>query len=208
MEEKMNSSSTKASALETSRSPSVSILQAFSVHLICALGLAIALWAVAYNIYSINLVSDPSHTLFLIWVVETPIVILLYSWFRLNPEQCSYLKAAARGVVAIPVGALVNALGAIVLGAPVGIQYLPKTINWSLLMSSFTANRIFRVYDLHTSTRGHNCSLVWGLAYATGLGKTMAGMANMCNLRSNDWLSGWNASISLFHTCTRGTASS
>ncbi|XP_050219469.1 uncharacterized protein LOC126669878 isoform X1 [Mercurialis annua] len=138
MEEKMNSSSTKASALETSRSPSVSILQAFSVHLICALGLAIALWAVAYNIYSINLVSDPSHTLFLIWVVETPIVILLYSWFRLNPEQCSYLKAAARGVVAIPVGALVNALGAIVLGAPVGIQYLPKTINWSLLMSSFT----------------------------------------------------------------------
>ncbi|KAF2301542.1 hypothetical protein GH714_025673 [Hevea brasiliensis] len=48
-----------------------------------------------------------------------------------------YLKAVGRGILALPVGALVNALGAIVLGAPVGIEYLPKTINWSLLMSSF-----------------------------------------------------------------------
>ncbi|KAI9160011.1 hypothetical protein LWI28_004207 [Acer negundo] len=35
-------------------------------------------------------------------------------------------------------GALINALGAIALGSPVGIQHLPKTINWSLLMSLFT----------------------------------------------------------------------
>ncbi|KAF2323038.1 hypothetical protein GH714_032931 [Hevea brasiliensis] len=69
-------------------------------------------------------------------IVESPIVTLLYSWFRLNPEQCSYLKAVGRGILALPVGALVTALGAIVLGAPVGIDYLPKTINWSLLMSS------------------------------------------------------------------------
>ncbi|KAH7547536.1 hypothetical protein FEM48_Zijuj01G0320200 [Ziziphus jujuba var. spinosa] len=34
--------------------------------------------------------------------------------------------------------ALVNAFGAIALGAPVGIKYLPKTINWSLMMSLFT----------------------------------------------------------------------
>ncbi|KAJ9178905.1 hypothetical protein P3X46_010751 [Hevea brasiliensis] len=124
----------KASTAENS-SRSVSALQALSIHLICGLGLSIALW-VAHNLYSINLVSDPSRTLRLIWIVESPIVTLLYSWFRLNPEQCSYLKAVGRGILALPVGALVTALGAIVLGAPVGIEYLPKTINWSLLMSS------------------------------------------------------------------------
>lgn len=36
------------------------------------------------------------------------------------------------------VGAVINALGAIALGAPVGIHHLPKTINWSLMMSLFT----------------------------------------------------------------------
>ncbi|XP_057997557.1 PIGF/3-ketodihydrosphingosine reductase fusion protein-like [Hevea brasiliensis] len=124
----------KASTAENS-SRSVSALQALSIHLICGLGLAIGLW-VAHNLYSMNVVSDPSRTLRLIWIVESPIVTLLYSWFRLNPEQCSYLKAVGRGILALPVGALVTALGAIVLGAPVSIEYLPKTINWSLLMSS------------------------------------------------------------------------
>ncbi|OAY37026.1 uncharacterized protein C1450.15 [Manihot esculenta] len=126
----------KASTAENS-SRSVSALQAFFVHLICGLGLAIALW-VAHNFYAINLVSDPSRTLRLIWIVQSPIVTLLYSWFRLDPERCSYLKAVGRGMLALPAGALVNALGAIVLGAPVGIEYLPKTINWSVLMSLCT----------------------------------------------------------------------
>lgn len=118
-------------------SKSISAPQAFLIHLISGLGLAISLW-VAHNFYSINLVSHPSITLRLIWIVESAIVILIYSRFRIDPQQCSYLKAVARGILALPVGALVNALGAIALGAPVGIQYLPKTINWSLLMSSFT----------------------------------------------------------------------
>eukprot|EP00258_Populus_trichocarpa_P038149 XP_024454168.1 uncharacterized protein LOC112327038 [Populus trichocarpa] len=118
-------------------SKSISAPQAFLIHLISGLGLAISLW-VAHNFYSINLVSHPSITLRLIWIVESAIVILIYSRFRIDPQQCSYLKAVVRGILALPVGALVNALGAIALGAPVGIQYLPKTINWSLLMSSFT----------------------------------------------------------------------
>ncbi|XP_065866697.1 PIGF/3-ketodihydrosphingosine reductase fusion protein [Euphorbia lathyris] len=115
----------------------ISTLQAFLVHFFCALGLAIALW-VTRNFYYINLVSDPYRTLRLLWIVDSIIVVLLYGWFRLNPEQCSYLKAVGRGLLALPIGAVLNAFGAIVLGAPVGIQYLPKTINWSLLMSSFT----------------------------------------------------------------------
>ncbi|CAK7336337.1 unnamed protein product [Dovyalis caffra] len=120
-----------------SHSKSISAPQAFLIHLICGLGLALSLW-VANNLYSINLVSDSSLTLRLIWVVESAIVLLIYSLFRIDPQQCSYLKAVARGILALPVGALVIALGAIALGAPVGIQYLPKTVNWSLLMSSFT----------------------------------------------------------------------
>ncbi|KZV57911.1 hypothetical protein F511_12517 [Dorcoceras hygrometricum] len=34
--------------------------------------------------------------------------------------------------------AIANALGAIVLGAPFGIQHFKKTVHWSLLMSVFT----------------------------------------------------------------------
>ncbi|KAJ4718675.1 phosphatidylinositol-glycan biosynthesis class F protein-like [Melia azedarach] len=116
---------------------SVSPTQAILIHLICGVGLAVG-FSVAHNVYFINLVSDPSHTLRLIWVIESPFVILLYSFFRQNPEKCSYLKAVIRGVLALPVGALVNALGAIALGAPVGSQYFQRTINWSLLMSLFT----------------------------------------------------------------------
>ncbi|KAK2651763.1 hypothetical protein Ddye_011619 [Dipteronia dyeriana] len=57
-------------------------------------------------------------------VVETPIVILLYSCFRQNPDNCSYLKAVVRAILGLPVGALINAFGAIALGGPVGIQYV------------------------------------------------------------------------------------
>ncbi|XP_020674576.1 phosphatidylinositol-glycan biosynthesis class F protein isoform X3 [Dendrobium catenatum] len=46
--------------------------------------------------------------------------------------------AVARGLLGLPVGALVMAFGAIVLGAPVGIRYLKRTAYWSLLMSVFT----------------------------------------------------------------------
>ncbi|KAL0354904.1 UNVERIFIED_CONTAM: Phosphatidylinositol-glycan biosynthesis class F protein, partial [Sesamum radiatum] len=49
-----------------------------------------------------------------------------------------YVKAIVRGLLGLLAGALVNGLGAIVLGAPVGIQHFTKTVHWSLLMSVFT----------------------------------------------------------------------
>ncbi|XP_010278188.1 PREDICTED: uncharacterized protein C1450.15-like isoform X1 [Nelumbo nucifera] len=118
-------------------SVSVSIWEAFRLHLICGLGLAVAFWVV-HNVYSLDLISNPDHTLFLIWVIETPIVIGVYSMSRWDPEQCSFLKAVGHGLLGIPAGAFLNAFGAIVLGAPIGILYIKRTVNWSLLMSLFT----------------------------------------------------------------------
>ncbi|KAF5192832.1 Phosphatidylinositol-glycan biosynthesis class f protein [Thalictrum thalictroides] len=116
---------------------SVSISDAFLLHSFSGLGLAASFW-IGYNIYSINLISDPVQTLRLLCIVEIPISILLHSFFRQNSKQCSYWKAVVQGVVGLPVGALLMAFGAVVLGAPVGIQYLVKTLYWSFLMSAFT----------------------------------------------------------------------
>ncbi|XVE91185.1 hypothetical protein DITRI_Ditri20bG0134000 [Diplodiscus trichospermus] len=115
----------------------ISSSQVLFTHVCCGLVLAIGFW-VAHTVYSIDLVSDPTNTLRLIWAIECPVVILLFSCFRQKPEKCSYLKAVARGLLGLPAGALLNALGALALGAPVGLQYLEKTIQWSLLMSLFT----------------------------------------------------------------------
>ncbi|XVF57945.1 hypothetical protein PTKIN_Ptkin07bG0023200 [Pterospermum kingtungense] len=115
----------------------ISSCQEFFTQVCCGLALAIGFW-LAHNVYSVNLVSDPKNTLRLIWAIECPVVILLFSCFRQKPEKCSYLKAVARGLLGLPAGALLNVLGAWALGAPVGLQYLEKTINWSLLMSLFT----------------------------------------------------------------------
>ncbi|GLU21955.1 hypothetical protein SLE2022_380590 [Rubroshorea leprosula] len=123
----------------------VSASQAFFTHLSCGLALAAGFW-VSHNVYSINLISHPDHTLFLIWVIQCPLVILFYSCFRKNPEKCLDLKAVARGLLGLPLGALLNALGALALGAPVGIQYLKRTINWSLMMSLFTVVPATSVY--------------------------------------------------------------
>ncbi|CAN1844844.1 Phosphatidylinositol-glycan biosynthesis class F protein [Linum perenne] len=138
----------------------ISILQAIMVHAICGLGLATGLW-----ISHINLVSHPSDTIFLIWIVETPAALLLYSYFRKGQEKHSFLRAIGRGILAFPIGALIHAAVAIVLGAPVGsryvacvytlhldpsfvvgYRYLLKTINWSLLMSSLTVVPVASVY--------------------------------------------------------------
>ncbi|KAF5739014.1 hypothetical protein HS088_TW12G00210 [Tripterygium wilfordii] len=115
----------------------ISVSQACIINLACALALATGFFT-ARNFYSVTLVSNPSLTLLLILVIESPVVILTYSWFRQNPDKCSYFRAVGRGVLGLPFGALVNAFGAIALGSPVGTQYLPKTLNWSLLMSLFT----------------------------------------------------------------------
>ncbi|CAA2975178.1 phosphatidylinositol-glycan biosynthesis class F [Olea europaea subsp. europaea] len=138
----------------------------FVLHLICGLGLASAFWA-AQNFYSINLVSNPAETLHLIWIVEASVVILLYSLFRHNPDKCSYFKAVGRALVGLPAGAIVNALGAIVLGAPIGLQHFRKTVHWSLLMSVLTVYWSCRLYDLLSCTWSCYRGLVWRLAYAS-----------------------------------------
>nr|GEX55866.1 phosphatidylinositol-glycan biosynthesis class F protein-like [Tanacetum cinerariifolium] len=46
----------------------------------------------------------------------------MYGFFRKDMKQSSYSKAVARGLLALPVGAIVNALGAIAFGAPVGTR--------------------------------------------------------------------------------------
>ncbi|KAF6176522.1 hypothetical protein GIB67_007905 [Kingdonia uniflora] len=115
----------------------VSVSDAFRVHLISVLGLASAIW-IAHNIYTINLTTHPIQALRLILVFETPILISLYSCLGRNREQCSYLVAVGRGMLGLLAGAVFMVLGAVTLGAPVGIQYMKKTIYWSLLMSSFT----------------------------------------------------------------------
>ncbi|KAA8542010.1 hypothetical protein F0562_023162 [Nyssa sinensis] len=135
--EKRKKKPVKASMGGNGTVSSASPSHAFLLHLICGLGLASSFW-VANNVYSVNLITNPSQTLRLIWVIEAPIVILLYSLFRKNPDQCSYLKAVGRSMLVLPAGAVVNALGAIALGAPVGIQYFLRTLNWSLLMSLLT----------------------------------------------------------------------
>ncbi|XP_030546903.1 uncharacterized protein C1450.15 [Rhodamnia argentea] len=122
---------------EASTTGELASLYAFSLHLACGLILAAALW-IARAVESVDLVSDPSRTLRLVWVMECPVVILLYSLVRERPAQTSYIRALIRGALALPAGALVNALGAIALGAPVGTQYLVNTINWSLMMSTLT----------------------------------------------------------------------
>uniref|UniRef100_A0A9I9EF04 Uncharacterized protein n=1 Tax=Cucumis melo TaxID=3656 RepID=A0A9I9EF04_CUCME len=66
----------------------ISIPEAFFLHLISALGLALAFW-IAHYIFSTDLISDPSRTLFFILVVQSPIVILLYSRYRTDRHQCS-----------------------------------------------------------------------------------------------------------------------
>ncbi|CAI0408443.1 unnamed protein product [Linum tenue] len=89
---------------------------------------------------------------FILWcrgrrtIIETPAALLLYSHFRRDTETYSFLRAVGRGLCAFPIGALIHAALAIVLGAPVGSWYLLKTINWSLLMSSLTIVPVASVF--------------------------------------------------------------
>ncbi|KAF5786034.1 putative GPI biosynthesis protein Pig-F [Helianthus annuus] len=106
-------------------------------HLVCGIGLASSFY---------NLIDYPLQTLCLLWLVQAPVVILVYSFFRKDKNQSSYLKAVARGLLGLLVGAVVNALGAIALGAPVGSRYILRTLNWSLLMSAFTFAPAASVY--------------------------------------------------------------
>ncbi|XP_018515414.1 phosphatidylinositol-glycan biosynthesis class F protein isoform X1 [Brassica rapa] len=131
----------KQKKLETSigvsSNGSISALGAFSVYLMTELFLAVGFWVARFK-FSVDLVSDPSLTLFLLWSIEFPVVVIIYSFLRKDPEKCSCSKAVGRSILGLFSGAFMNALGAVALGAPIGAQYLPKTIHWSFLMSVFT----------------------------------------------------------------------
>ncbi|OMO81671.1 GPI biosynthesis protein Pig-F [Corchorus capsularis] len=125
----------------------------FLVHLYSGLFVALGYW-VAYRGYSINLISDPANTLLSIWVITCPVIVCLYSCFRHERENNSFRRAAFRGIISLPAGALMNACGAIVLGAPTPVEYLEKTFNWSFLMSAFTFAPAAAVYG-SSSTDWH-----------------------------------------------------
>ncbi|XP_077247693.1 uncharacterized protein LOC143887506 isoform X3 [Tasmannia lanceolata] len=99
----------------------VSSSVAFALHLLCACSLSVAFW-ITRVVYVSSLISNPVQTLRLLWVIQSPIVILGFSLVRQNPQHCSYLKAVGRGLLGLLAGALLNAFGAIVLGAPIGIE--------------------------------------------------------------------------------------
>ncbi|CAH2037418.1 unnamed protein product [Thlaspi arvense] len=119
----------------------ISSLGAAFVHLITGLSLAVGFW-VARNKLSVDLVSDPSLTLFLLWSIEFPAVGLKMLAFLVLLSALliyeSYFRALGRSILGLISGAFMNTLGAVALGAPIGMQYLPKTIHWSFLMSVFT----------------------------------------------------------------------
>ncbi|KAF8780143.1 hypothetical protein HU200_001804 [Digitaria exilis] len=112
----------------------ISAVTAAAAHVLCLAGLAAAHALAGHG----ALVSNPPLSLRLLVVCEAPVVIAVFSYLRRDRKSCSFIKAAARGLIGLPVGALLNAFGAIVLGAPVGIKYWTVTIYWSLLMSLFT----------------------------------------------------------------------
>ncbi|URD98005.1 Glycosylphosphatidylinositol anchor biosynthesis protein 11 [Musa troglodytarum] len=120
--------------------------KALALHFLCGVGLA-AGYGIARLGCDLSLVADPARTLRLLLVVEGPIIIGIYGRVRRDCEHCSYSKAVARGLLGLPIGALLNAFGAIVLGAPVGLnfilcRYWLSTIYWSCLMSLFTVSNL------------------------------------------------------------------
>ncbi|WVZ55295.1 hypothetical protein U9M48_005971 [Paspalum notatum var. saurae] len=112
----------------------ISASTAAAAHALCFAGLAAGHALAGRG----ALISNPALALRLLVVCEAPVVIVVFSYLRRDPKSCSFFKAAVRGLIGLPIGALLNAFGAIVLGAPVGIKYWMVTIYWSLLMSLFT----------------------------------------------------------------------
>ncbi|XP_020578095.1 phosphatidylinositol-glycan biosynthesis class F protein [Phalaenopsis equestris] len=111
--------------------------KAAALPFLCSLSLLVVHWLAQY-FYSWSLVTHTSEILGLYLIVHGTIMIGMYSLVRRDRQHCSYFRAVVRGLLGFPIGALVMAFGAIVLGAPVGIRYLTRTVYWSLLMSLFT----------------------------------------------------------------------
>ncbi|CAA6655836.1 unnamed protein product [Spirodela intermedia] len=141
--------------------------RAVAVHFVCVVALAAGVGSLG---------------MFARLVIESPVVIIAYSLVRSDKERSSL-----DGFSGLPLGALLNAFGAIVLGAPFWIEYLKRTINWSLLMSLFTfvpavcvlaiqgkigcaywllPSKMARVVDYMVSLPAHGAVMVHGLGLA------------------------------------------
>ncbi|CAN6980325.1 unnamed protein product [Brassica rapa subsp. trilocularis] len=79
---------------------SISALAAFSMYLITGLFLGVGFW-VARNKFSVDLVSDPPLTLFLLWSIEFPVVVIIFSLLRNAPEKCSCFRAIGRSILGL-----------------------------------------------------------------------------------------------------------
>ncbi|RRT83735.1 hypothetical protein GW17_00053879 [Ensete ventricosum] len=135
--------------------------KAVGLHFLCVVGLA-AGYGIARVGCDLSLVTDPARTLRLLLVRHNPPFAFFVgftgrskwddAFFLCFCWRGQYWKAVSRGLLGLPIGeflspredfvrliwALLNAFGAIVLGAPVGLKYWLSTIYWSSLMSLFT----------------------------------------------------------------------
>ncbi|KAM0872135.1 hypothetical protein ACQ4PT_038947 [Festuca glaucescens] len=78
----------------------ISAFTAAAAHTLCFAGLAVAHSLAGRG----ALVSDPALALRLLVVCEAPLVIVVFSLLRRDPKHCSFLKAAARGLLGLPIG--------------------------------------------------------------------------------------------------------
>uniref|UniRef100_A0A0D6R5Q8 GPI biosynthesis protein Pig-F n=1 Tax=Araucaria cunninghamii TaxID=56994 RepID=A0A0D6R5Q8_ARACU len=117
------------------------------VHVLCGIALLSALLISHYRL-GLNLINQPVETTCILWAVQGPVVSVAYSLIRASPQVCSAWRSMGRGLLSIPAGALVNAFGAIVFGAPLGLQAAARTLHWSLLMSSFTVVPVSTVFGM------------------------------------------------------------
>jgi phosphatidylinositol glycan class F len=77
----------------------ISAFTAAAAHVLCFAGLA-----VAHSLAGPGApVSDPARALRLLVVCEAPVVIAVFSYLRRDPKSCSFFKAAARGLIGLPV---------------------------------------------------------------------------------------------------------
>jgi phosphatidylinositol glycan class F len=79
----------------------ISAFTAAAAHVLCFAGLA-----VAHSLAGPGApVSDPARALRLLVVCEAPVIIAVFSYLRRDPKSCSFFKAAARGLIGLPLHA-------------------------------------------------------------------------------------------------------
>ncbi|GBG64907.1 hypothetical protein CBR_g48373 [Chara braunii] len=103
-----------------------------------------------------------------------------------------------RGIIGLPIGALVIGVTAILFGAPVSIDSLWKTATWSIFMLTLIAFGSGGDFAVYSCSWCCNRGMDWSMANALRLGPTLAGMANLLHIRLSCGLSGWTAAFVRF----------